>query len=92
MKAMNTTITGMITNVYTFYSEGFKGMRLGKRLWMLIGVKLLIMFGVLKLFFFPNVLSEHFKNDAERSDFVSEQLLRHSAKSHNIQGEQPWKQ
>ncbi len=75
MKAMNTTITCIITNIYTFYSEGFKGMRLGKRLWMLIGLKLLIMFGILKLFFFPNVLSEYFKNDAERSEFVSEHLL-----------------
>jgi hypothetical protein len=91
MKVMNTTITGIITDIYTFYTEGFQNMRLGKRLWLLIGLKFLIMFGILKLFFFPNVLSEHFKNDAERSGFVSEHLL-HNAETHTIQGEQPWKQ
>lgn len=91
MKAMTTTITDIITEIWAFYKEGFKTMRLGRRLWLLIGVKLLIMFGILKLFLFPEVLTEHCRSDAERSDFVSGHLIR-SGKTQNHQGEQTWKQ
>lgn len=57
-----------------FYYEGFKSMTLGKTLWALIIIKLFIMFVVLKLFFFPNILQKNFKTDKERSEHVIEQL------------------
>jgi hypothetical protein len=60
--------------VFMFYYEGFKSMTLGKTLWALIIIKLFIMFVVLKLFFFPNILQKNFKTDKERSDHVIEQL------------------
>jgi hypothetical protein len=53
-------------------------MRLGKKLWLLIGLKLLIMFGLLKLFLFPDVLSEGLNSDSARSDFVSKRLLQNA--------------
>ena len=40
--------------IYHFYLEGFREMKLGKTLWLIILVKLFIMFFILKLFFFPN--------------------------------------
>ena len=40
--------------IYRFYLEGFREMKLGKTLWLIILVKLFIMFFILRLFFFPN--------------------------------------
>ena len=45
-------------------------MVLGRTLWVIILIKLLIMFGVLKLFFFPDYLHDNFINDMERADHV----------------------
>lgn len=62
--------------ILMFYVEGFRSMTIGKTLWIIIGIKLLIMFAVLKLFFFPNFLKSNFKNDTERSEYVMEQLTK----------------
>jgi len=51
-------------------------MTVGKTLWKIILVKLLIMFGVLKLFFFPNFLNTNFSTDEQRSDYVIDQITR----------------
>jgi len=59
-----------------FYYEGFRSMTVGRTLWILIIVKLVIMFLVLKLFFFPNFLKSNFATDQERSDYVLEELTR----------------
>ena len=37
--------------IYRFYLEGFREMKLGKTLWLIILVKLFIMFFILRLFF-----------------------------------------
>ena len=50
-------------------------MTLGKTLWIVIIVKLAIMFLVLKIFFFPNFLKENAKSGKE-SDFVEQQLMK----------------
>ncbi len=61
--------------IYRFYAEGFATMpRWGKQVWLIILIKLFIMFVVLKIFFFPNFLKSNFKNDAERSNHVLENL------------------
>jgi len=59
-----------------FYVDGFRSMTIGKTLWLIIFVKLFIMFAILKLFFFPNFLKNNFENDSERSDYVIEQLTK----------------
>jgi len=51
-------------------------MTVGKRLWAIIIIKLIILFLVLKLFFFPDFLKTNFKTDEERSNHVIEQLTR----------------
>ncbi|MDR0429694.1 MAG: DUF4492 domain-containing protein [Tannerellaceae bacterium] len=60
--------------VFRFYLEGFKEMTLGKTLWVIILIKLFIMFFVLKLFFFPSFLSK-FDTKTEKQDYVSEELI-----------------
>ncbi|MDR1056390.1 MAG: DUF4492 domain-containing protein [Prevotellaceae bacterium] len=61
--------------VFRFYYEGFKSMTIGKTLWLIILIKLFIMFVVLKLFFFPNYLNTNFKTDEERSKHIIEELV-----------------
>lgn len=60
----------MILNIYTFYRDGFRKMRVGKKLWAIIFIKLFVMFAVLKAFFFPNYLNTNFTTDHERADHV----------------------
>ncbi len=71
--------TTSIKNIYTFYRNGFKGMVLGKKLWKIIFIKLFVMFVILKLFFFPNFLNTKFDTDEEKSNFVLEQMIRHTS-------------
>ena len=64
----------IFARIFNFYYEGFKTMTWGKQIWLIILVKLFIMFAVLKLFFFPDFLSTNFESDQERGDYVLEQL------------------
>ena len=56
--------------------DGFSSMTVGKTLWLIIGIKLFIMFVVLRVFFFPNFLKSNFDSDLERSEYVIEQLTK----------------
>lgn len=64
----------LISRIFLFYYEGFKSMTIGRTLWTIIIIKLIIMFGILKIFFFPNFLKRNFDNDEDRSRHVIEQL------------------
>lgn len=46
----------------------------GRQVWLVILIKLFIMFVILKVFFFPDLLKRNFDNDEERGDFVIEQI------------------
>lgn len=60
--------------VYHLYYDGFRHMRLGRTLWLIIGIKLFIIFVVLRLFFFPNHIRTH-AEEGKESDYVAEKLL-----------------
>lgn len=64
----------MIRRVVRFYMEGFRHMTVGRTLWVIILVKLFVMFAVLKLFFFPDLLAG--KSDEERAACVLEELVK----------------
>ncbi|MDR1121219.1 MAG: DUF4492 domain-containing protein [Dysgonamonadaceae bacterium] len=61
---------------FHLYTDGFRQMTWGRILWMIILVKLFIMFAILKVFFFPNLLKTLFETDQERSEYVSEEFSR----------------
>jgi len=69
-------MTEMPAKVFSFYRDGFARMTVGKTLWKIIIIKLVIMFAVFKLFFFPNYLNTNFDTDEQRGDYVLEQLTR----------------
>jgi hypothetical protein len=47
----------------------------GKRVWIIIIIKLFIMFAIIKLFFFPDFLQRKYDNDKQRSEYVLDQLI-----------------
>lgn len=65
-----------IEQIFFFYLQGFRSMRLGRTLWTIILLKLLILFGVVKLFFFPDYLDTHFATDDQKADFVLTELTQ----------------
>ena len=65
----------MFKKIFYFYQDGFKGMKVGKRLWLLIFIKLLILFTLVR-YFFPDVLQEKFNTDKKRSNYVLQQLTQ----------------
>lgn len=67
--------TPFLVTVYRFYRDGFREMTLGKTLWLIILIKLFIMFGILKVFFFPNFLSSKADTDKQKSEYVGSQLI-----------------
>ncbi len=67
-------IRSKVRDVIDFYVDGFKGMTVGKKLWAIILVKLILLFFVFKLFFFPNLLEENFDNDDDRARAVAIEL------------------
>ena len=46
-------MTDILYKVYRFYVDGFRSMTVGRVLWTVILIKLVVIFLVLKLFFFP---------------------------------------
>ncbi|MEI6679884.1 MAG: DUF4492 domain-containing protein [Mariniphaga sp.] len=59
-----------------FYVDGFKSMTLGRTLWIIILIKLFVLFFVLRPFFFPNYLQKNFSTDPERSIKVIENFTK----------------
>lgn len=65
-----------VKKIWRFYVEGFKSMTIGKKLWALILVKLALIFLLLRLFFFPDVLQEQYDTDDERAEAVRSALTK----------------
>ena len=65
---------GLFQKIFYFYVDGFRNMTVGKSLWLIILIKLFIMFFVLKLFFFPDFLNTRFDTEEEKQEYMKEQL------------------
>jgi len=71
--------------VYSFYRNGFRRMTLGRSLWKIIVIKLVIMFAILKVFIFPNFLKTNFSTDEARADHVIHELTNQQSSLENIE-------
>ena len=60
--------------IISFYRDGFRSMRTGKTLWLIIFIKLIIIFGFLKLVFYPDFLNSKFDSDAQRAAYVLDNI------------------
>jgi hypothetical protein len=68
--------TSIFAKLFRFYYEGFRNMSgWGRKVWIIVIIKLFIMFAILKIFFFPDFLQKKYDNDKQRSEYVLDQLL-----------------
>lgn len=61
-----------IISIWNFYMEGFRNMTWGRTLWWLILLKVVILFLILRMFFFKPVLSG--KTEEQKIEHVGMQL------------------
>ena len=64
----------ILYKVYRLYADGFRSMTVGKVLWTVIIIKLFVIFFVLRLFFFPDVLRQK-AGDGDKASYVAGELI-----------------
>lgn len=62
--------------ILRFYIEGFRSMTVGRKLWALIIIKVIILLGVFKLWLMPDMLKSNYDNDADRARAVRSSLIQ----------------
>ena len=60
--------------IASFYWHGFRSMKTGRSLWLIIIIKLIIIFGFLKLVFYPDLLNSKFDSDAQRAAYMLDNI------------------
>lgn len=70
---MNTPFT-LLPRIWHFYRDGFRQMTWGRTLWVILLIKLFVIFVVLRLFFFRPALAD--MNEQEKSEAVGTALTR----------------
>lgn len=73
---MNEKRSRLAVKIWRLYADGFREMTVGRWLWVIIIVKLAVMFLVFKLFFFPDILQRDYADDEARAEAVRTNLLR----------------
>jgi hypothetical protein len=72
---MNSVISA-INRLFRFYYDGFRTMSWwGKRVWIIILIKLFVIFFILKIFFFHDFLQKKYSTDEQKSEYVLDQLI-----------------
>lgn len=60
--------------IWNFYVEGFRAMTWGRQLWLLILLKVVILFVLLRGFFFRPTLAG--KSEEQRIEYIGDQLTK----------------
>ena len=63
-------------NIYSFYLNGFKNMTIGKTLWKIILIKLLVILVFLNYFIHDKSIKTEYKTYEEKVDFVYKNLIK----------------
>lgn len=71
----------LIKKIFRFYIEGFRQMTWGRTMWAIIGIKLFVMFVILRIFFFQ----PYYKGltRAETADSVATHFIDTEVNTHN---------
>ncbi|MDE5942439.1 MAG: DUF4492 domain-containing protein [Muribaculaceae bacterium] len=64
-----------LNKAVSMYADGFRSMTVGRKLWMIILIKLAVLFLVFRIFFFPDILKENYDTDAQRAQAVRSSLI-----------------
>ena len=65
-----------IAKIYNFYVDGFRSMTWGRQLWWIILLKIILLFLVLRAFFFKPILAG--KSEQQKIEHVSNELTKNS--------------
>ncbi len=67
----------MLKKIWHFYIDSFLNMgKYGKRLFLIILIKMFILFAILKVFFFQDYLDSKFTSDKQKSEYVINELTK----------------
>ena len=64
----------MLLSIWNFYVDGFRNMTWGRTLWLLIFLKIVVLFFILRAFFFQPVLDG--KTEEQKIEYVGTQLMK----------------
>lgn len=64
-----------VKNIFYFYIDGFKNMKVGKTLWKIIFIKLAVILIFLKYFIHDKTIKTEYKTEQEKIGFVYENLI-----------------
>ncbi len=66
----------MLKRILLFYIESYKNLtKDGKKLALIVIIKLFILFGIFKIFFFQDFLNSRYDSDKQKSEHVIQQLI-----------------
>jgi hypothetical protein len=68
----------ILKKIFYFYYDGFREMTVGRKLWIIILVKLVVIFIVFRIFFFQDFLDSRFDTRQEKSDYVIDDLTKNA--------------
>ncbi len=64
-----------IPTFLSMYSDGFRNLSpLARTLWIIVAIKLIVIFFIIKLLFFPNILNKNYSSDPQRAEAVRNNL------------------
>ena len=61
-------------SIWNFYVDGFRNMTWGRTLWLLIFLKIVVLFFILRAFFFQPVLGG--KTEEQKIEYVGMQMMK----------------
>ena len=64
-----------LQRVFYFYVDGFKAMTLGRTLWAIIAIKVIVFFVIVRFIFFPNYLNSKASTPEQKADYVRHELV-----------------
>ena len=65
-----------LKNIYLLYKDGFMNLKLGKTLWKLIIIKLVVILVFLNIFIYDKSIKTEYKSDNEKIEFVLKNLIK----------------
>jgi len=65
-----------LNNIFLLYKDGFSNLRVGKTLWKLIIIKLLVILVFLNFFIYDRNLNTEYKTDDKKIEFILNNLIK----------------
>ena len=62
--------------ILSLYIDGFKNLTLGKTLWKIVIIKLIIILTILNLFIYDKSINTEYKSDNQKIEFVYKNLTK----------------